>query len=157
MVGPSNDWIGVLNDGHMDQVEVFVGQLLNRSVEHCREQCLQSLDLCNDQFSALVIRLFEVFVHAFGPGRAHLVKELLHWEEEITVKQICLLNPQADVAEQLPLRHIVGVAGESEPVMNQIVDCETESPSEVLGHSGSWQASQVGIHSLEGQLRGLRD
>ena len=36
VVGPCNDWIG-LHDGHMDQVEVIIGEFL-LSVEHCWKQ-----------------------------------------------------------------------------------------------------------------------
>jgi hypothetical protein len=61
------------------------------------------------------------------------------------------------VAEPLPVVSVVGVAGESEAVLNEISEGEPESDSEFVRHSSSWQAGQVGIHGAGGQPRGLRE
>lgn len=61
------------------------------------------------------------------------------------------------MAEQLPVVGVVGVAGESEAVLNELSEGEAESDSELICKSSSWQAGQVVIHTLGGQPRGLRE
>ena len=52
---------------------------------------------------------------------------------------------------------VMGVAGESEAVLNEVSEGEAESNSKLFSHSCSWQAGQVGIHGACGQPRGLRE